>query len=196
MKKKIVFLLILVFFLGWIWRYQVVNTYYNQMFPDNPVIVYSTGEIVPIEDDLLNYGSTANGYAIQANNLEVITLSEAIGRWPDSQQMDLGAAEKLVVVHITLFNESCSDGIMLTDFKLHSRDIIAFMNWNLLTAANPILEGNYGVVLPQGAKLDLVLPFSLNSTYFNVASWKNLENSIFYLQVTSYPTIKEITLNR
>lgn len=197
MKKK--FLLPVVLLLlaaGWCWRYAAVNARYRQQYPPNAVEVYGIGQAVPFGDDFIDYESTGEGYSLRADGYEVISMEEAMERWPQSRDMELVDAEKLVIVHVTLFNESGEGGIILTDLDMHATSVPMFMEWNLLTAANPVLEGNNGIILAPGTSYQLELPFSLVSRHFGGISWRNIEDRTFYLQLTAYPTIKEIALCR
>lgn len=105
-------------------------------------------------------------------------------------------ANKLVLVTVTLVNETCEPNpIMSTDMILRGVDSVKPMDWDVLVQANPILNGNTGIALAPGTYCQLVLPFALNEHYFNHRTWHNLNNYQLFLQVTNSPTIKEIQVN-
>lgn len=84
---------------------------------------------------------------------------------------------------------------MLTDLCLHGVDNYASMNGEVLTAANPVLDGSYGIYLSQGEECSITIPFDLYETYFASDTWRNLDEYDFYLHLTSYPVEKDVKLN-
>lgn len=56
----------------------------------------------------------------------------------------------MALVHITLFNDnSVAECVMLSEFKLHGVDNYVGLDWDILTAANPVLQGIMGLVYPR-----------------------------------------------
>lgn len=101
--------------------------------------------------------------------------------------------EKTALVYITLFNQnSDAQGVMLTDFSLRGIDNIVSMDRDLLTASNPVLQGNYGISLSPGTSYNLILPYTLQEEYFSRWTWNNIEKYDMYLRVTVAPTEKVI----
>ena len=176
------------------WRYWSINAKYQSFFPDSEIKQYSMGDWVPFEKDFLDYGSSAEGYSLRADSMEIISTEEAKERWGLDQGRNIGAGERVAVVTVTLKGQSEETGVMLTDLLLHTGDVNAMMNWDLLVAANPVLAGNYGIILPEEMELELYLPFSLTAVLFKKTTWNHMERETFYLQLTSYPTVKEIVI--
>lgn len=176
------------------WRYWSINAKYQSLFPDSEIKQYSMGDWVPFEKDFLDYGSSAEGYSLRADSMEIISTEEAKERWGLDQGRNIGAGERVAVVTVTLKGQSEETGVMLTDLLLHTGDVNAMMNWDLLVAANPVLAGNYGIILPEEMELELYLPFSLTAVLFKKTTWNHMERETFYLQLTSYPTVKEIVI--
>ena len=193
MKKKyiIIPLIALLLAIGWSWRYITMNAYYDS-FVNQEKVIFKVGEKVPFEDDLYNKKSL-NGYSIQVNRFEVqdfYTYAESIGFVMDDHYYP---GEKVALLSITLFNDnSDAEGVMLTDYNLYGVDQIINMDWDLLIAANPILEGNYGITLLPGTECSLVLPYKMQKDYFGTWTWNHLDDYDLYLKLTSYPTEKVI----
>lgn len=197
MKRIILWLAALALALLWGWRYHSVNGYYDCAFPDNPEITYAVGDVAPFEEDFLEYDSSAQGYSIQVNDYEILTREEALEKWPESKTAKITeAADKLLIVYVTLYNESGDSGIMLTDLKASTADTVLPMNWGFVNLANSLTEDTYGILLAPGMKYDLALPFSARSLFFSPFVWRRLEDETFYLQLTAFPTRKTIVLKR
>ena len=95
-------------------------------------------------------------------------------------------------VYITLCNvDSNAEGIMLTELKLHGIDQNVPLDWSVLDVINPVLSGNLGVALSQGSRYQLILPYSLRQRDF-LSAWENIDKYSLFLQLTSFPTVKEI----
>lgn len=192
MKKKYLFIALALIWVFVVWRYVVVNEYYNQEYPEYPEEIFSQGEEVAIYANPIDGNTNIDGYSIQVDQLEIITQEELKRRWPEYQLIDKMARDKFALVSVTLGNSFSDGGIMLTDMLLHTQDTPLTMNWELLLMANPILAGNYGIILPHEAQCQLVLPFTLNASLFRSASWKNLNQCQFYLRVNEPEMVKTI----
>lgn len=178
----------------WVWRYTSLNSKYAEMFHLDKV-VFELGEKVPFGTDYLEMDMQADGYWLRVNDFEVMPY--------DEYMEDSGVAlaqihmipDRIALIHVTLFNEdSSAEGVMLTQLILHGYDSYASMNWDVLTAVNPILEGNHGIRLLQGSECELILPFNLVERYHKSCVWENLDNYTFFLRITSFPTKKDISL--
>ena len=193
MKRKLwIVVIALVILAGW--RHWALNKSYQSLFPDSEIKQFPMREWVPFEKDFLDYGSSAEGYSLRADSLELISTEEAKERWGVDPDQEIGAGERMAVVTVTLKGQSEETGVMLTDLLLHTGDVNAMMNWDLLVAANPVLAGNYGILLPEERELELYLPFSLTAVLFRKSTWDHMERETFYLKLTSYPTVKEIVI--
>ncbi len=53
--------------------------------------------------------------------------------------------QKIALVTVTLYNkDSTADGVMLPELMLHGVDSYSNLNWDLLYAANPVLNNKLG----------------------------------------------------
>ena len=104
--------------------------------------------------------------------------------------------ERVALLYITLFNEdSDADGVMLTDFQLRGVDTIIYMDWDLLTAANPVLGENYGMKLSPGTQCSIVLPHKLEKDFLGSWTWNHFGDYKLYFRVTVHPTEKIIEVH-
>lgn len=194
MKRKHITVLILVLILvvGWTWRYVTMNAYFDSLVTLEKE-TYQIGDIVPFEDDLGELSANLNGYSLRVDNFEVQEFDayvESIAFEPDEYYTP---GEKVALLYITLFNEdSDADGVMLTDFQLRGVDTIIYLDWDLLTAANPVLGDNYGIKLSHGTEYSIVLPYKLQEEFFGSWTWNHFEDYKLYFRVTVHPTEKII----
>ena len=194
MKKKMHAMLICVILLlcagGWIWRYFSINAYYASL-SDNTKAIYSAKEIIPFGTDYMSDSVCVDGYSIRVDGFEIVDFGAYVKTLELTQTFY--RPDKLALVYITLFNENSSaEGVMLTELGLHGVDNYAGMDWDLLLALNPVLQGNFGIHLSPNTEYSLVLPFGLYKAYFGNSTWQNLEDYKFFLHITAYPTEKDI----
>lgn len=194
MKRKhiIVLILALVLIAGWIWRYVTMNEYYDSLVIAEKE-TYQIGDVVPFGDDLGEMRTYLKGYSLRVDKFEVQdfnTYVESINFKPDEYHTP---GDRIALVYITLFNEdSDADGVMLTDFQLRGVDTIIYLDWDLLTAANPVLGENYGIKLSPGTEYSIVLPHKLQEEFFGSWTWNHFDDYDLFFRLTSYPTEKVI----
>ena len=194
MKRKhiIVLTLALLLVAGWTWRYVTMNAYYDSLVTTQKE-TYRIGDVVPFEDDLGEWKTNLNGYSVRVDKFEVQdydAYAKSIDFKPDESYIP---GERIALLYITLFNEdSDADGVMLTDFQLRGVDTIIYLDWDLLTAANPVLGENYGIRLSTGTQCSIVLPYKLQKEYFGSWTWNHFEDYKLYFRVTVHPTEKII----
>ena len=194
MKKRCVLsaVVVLTLLAAWIWRYTTLNSYYEEL-SNMRKEVFSIHERVPFGEDYLDKDSRANGYWICVDEFEIVDYQEFIQEKAIILDEQDKLPEKLALVYITLSNTNSIDpGIMLVELDLHGIDSVASMDWDILTAINPVLEGNYGVSLKENSELKLTLPFGLNAALYSDETWNNLDRYNFYLRITNFPTVKDI----
>ena len=198
MKKKYVrvafvaFLVITV--VAWVWRYCALNDYYSSRSTRHQEF-FSSGEMVPFGTDYIAQGMYAEGYSIRVDDFEIVDYNKFISDSGVNIEQNALAPERLALVSITLRNEnSKEEGVMLTELELHGIDATVGMNWSLLLAVNPVLQGNYGISLRQGSEYSFVLPYNLQEEYFGNDTWRNMEEYHFWLQITGFPTQREIAV--
>ena len=197
MKKRyvVIGIVLLLVATGWIWRYSSLNRYYENITEDTEEVIYDMGEIVPFEDDRMEGWKQANGYSMKVDSFEIVDSQEFINEVGFVPADTFSPCEKIAVVYITLFNESSdADGIMLTELGLYGIDQVLNLNWDLLFAANPVLEGNMGIKLSHDSECSLILPYSLFEKYFSGATWNNIDNYELYLELTIYPVQKKVKI--
>lgn len=197
MKKKpgILICAIVVLTGLWFWRYTSLNAYYDSI---NTVVekVYQVGEIVPFEDDYTSDQTTVDGYSIRVDGMEILEIDEFCQRTGMTTEDMIGAPDRVALVTITLFNaHNEEDTVTLLDFGLHGIDSVAGMNWSLLTALNPVLEGHYSVRIREGSQYQFVLPYNLRQNSFGSNTWNNMDGYEWFLRVTAWPTEKDIAIN-
>lgn len=189
-RRMLIILLLFLATAAWIWRYISLNNYYSSM-SDRTKKVYSTGEIVPFDEDFTAEDEQPNGYSLRVDSFEIVDY----GSYVEKTSISGGAygPEKLALVHITLFNDdSDADGILLTAFQLHGIDNYMGLDRTLLTGINPVLDGYYGIRLRPGEEYELTIPYDMSSNLFGSYTWKHLNEYEFYFHITSYPTEKDI----
>jgi len=192
-KALIAVLAILVVSALWVWRYTALNQYY-QGLDQSSVVRYQMNEKVPFETDFVEWNVPANGYYISVDGFEILDYHDYMDNAPFELEPMLDS-DGIALVHITLRNEDSTDpGIFLSDFCLHGIDSVQGMDWEILTAANPILNGGHGIQLKQGTQEEFVLPFYIRKDSFGNDTWNHLQDYSFYLRVTSFPTQKDIAL--
>ena len=192
-KKWLICAVLLLLAAGWSWRYVTLNAFYDGIYEDRR-ITYKAGEVVPFGDDREEQGVSADGYSIRVDGFAVMDVPEFLKSIGVSEEEVFSRPDRVAVVYATLFNEgSQAPGITLTDFTLHGVDNYAAVDWELLSAANPVLrEGSYGISLSPGKEYPIILPFALYEQYFGADTWRHLERRDFTLHATDYPTEKDI----
>lgn len=199
MKQQIKFLRLLSVFiiLGclWTWRYNSLNSYYDSTFTQISQKSYQLGETVPLGQNMIGGYTAAEGYTIRVDAFEILDYEEYIENTGYQVDQMFAVPEKVGLVTITLANiDSTSEGIMLTDFVLHGIDNYVGLDWNLLTVANPILQGNHGIQIPQNTEVSLTIPFDMYRSYFSSRTWNNLNEYKWYFKITSWPEKQLICL--
>lgn len=181
--------------LAWITKFCSINDYYKS-YSNNTSRQYSLHEWVEFGQDYLDYSVSANGYRVRANSCKIINGDEFAKLIDYSFEDEQSCPEKLAIVTISLVNNnSTTEGVMLSELSLHGCDSIAYLNWDLLCAANPILENNLGIQTPPNTECTIVLPFVLSRQYYSRSTWENIDNYELFLRVTEYPTRKLILVN-
>lgn len=195
MKRRYIVLVIVLFLIaaGWIWRYNSLNKYYEDISADSEEVIYDIGDVVPFEDDRMEGWKQANGYSLKVERFEIVDSQDFINTVGFIPNDDYFPCEKIAVAYITLYNEdSDADGIMLTELSMRGIDQVLNLNWDLLLAANPVLEGNMGIKLAHNSECSLILPFSLFEKYYSAITWKNIDTYELFLELTIYPTEKVV----
>lgn len=196
-KKKIILAVLgMIFVAAWIWRYCSVNRFYHE-HTTKTIAYYSMDENVPFGDDFLALHESAEDCYINVDNYEIVDFDDYVlnnGISLDTRQVEI--PEKLVLIQITLQNEGFENRtINFTNFSLFGVDSNAPMDYELLCQINPILsDGAWGITLPQKGVCQIILPYMLFADYYGYSTWNDLENYTFYLQCTSFPTVKCIQM--
>ena len=192
MKKKYLMAILLVCSAFWAWRYVEVNAYYNHEYPECREESFSMGDEVTLIADRIDDTTNVEGYSIRVDQFEILTQEEVKQRCPESQKIVWQDDDKFALVSVTLSNTASDGGIMLTDFFLHTQDSLMVMDYDLLSMMNPILAGNYGIILSPEKQCQLVLPFRLIASLFRTTSWNHLDQCVFLLRINELQTVKEI----
>ena len=184
---------VLVLASAWYWRYDGINRYYQ----DYAGLGYEScelGETLCFGDDYIDTGLGASGYSIAAEGFKVVEYEDFAKELGYTETM-IEPPERLAIVEVALKNNGSTDpGVMLPELTLHGLDFYTDMNLGLLVELNPVLEGNYGISLPDNSECRLTLPYNLRESQLSRNAWNRLDELPMLLQVTAYPTTKEIVL--
>lgn len=184
---------VLVLASAWYWRYDGINRYYQ----DYAGLGYEScelGETLCFGDDYIDTGLGASGYSIAAEGFKVVEYEDFAKELGYTETM-IEPPERLAIVEVALKNDGSTDpGVMLPELTLHGLDFYTDMNLGLLVELNPVLEGNYGISLPDNSECRLTLPYNLRESQLSRNAWNRLDELPMLLQVTAYPTTKEIVL--
>lgn len=200
MKKRIRLTLILTVIItlaaAWTWRYVALNKHYDDL-DNGDYKLYQVGELVPFEDDGNDLYTDLNGYYVRVDGYEIQNYGDYLADADFTIARDENDPDKIVLVYITLVNESCEPNpISLPDLKLRGVDTPLNMDWDILTQANPCLEGHTAIALNAGTEQKLILPYGLRMGDFRGSTWRNLDEYALYLQVTGNLTQKEVLINQ
>lgn len=195
LKRSSLIVIIILLSVAWTWRYVTMNQYYDEL-DNSDYRLYQSGEFVPFEDDGLDVDTDLNGYHVRVDRFEVKSTAECLREWNVNANADNYTAEKMALVYITLKNENCDPNpVKLTAMLFRSEDYTAPMQYDLLTAANPVLQGYTQIALNPGDECQIVLPYGLVRTFFSTHTWEHIDEETFYLGVTSGLTNKEVRIN-
>ena len=151
---------VLVLASAWYWRYDGINRYYQ----DYAGLGYESceiGETLCFGDDYIDTGLRALGYSIAAEGFDIVEY-EAVAEELGYTATMIEPPERVAIVEVTLKNDGSTDpGVMLPELMLHGLDFYTDMNLGLLVELNPVLEGNYGISLPDNSECRLTLPYNL-----------------------------------
>lgn len=179
----------------WVWRYIKLNQWFASFDTGREYYCYNMGETVAFGEAKLGGEFDVEGYSVCVNSCEMVDYDTYMTEHQLEKREYRGdEGIRLLLVHITLsVEESDAPGVMLTSFVCHGSDQAAYMDWDLLTQLNPVLKGNYGIHLKNGASKELILPFPIRQIYYREA-WNHLDRYPFYLTMTQGWITKEIAL--
>lgn len=173
---------------AWLWRYISFNQFYDELSQKGETNIYEIGSVVPFGDNWIQHNCHALGYSLRVDRFEIVDFKSFLSEQEGIESTNPYVPDKLALAYITLSKEKSEDlGVMLTELKMHGIDQVVGMDWELLLALNPILEGNYGIALPDDSECALILPFDLYREYFSSHTWNNLEQYDMFLRMTIWP---------
>lgn len=194
-KKLIIAAVVILLAAAWVWRYVTMNKYYDDL-DNGGYKLYQLGEMVPFEDDGLDSSTDLNGCYVRADSFVIKNCDDYLNETGFTLPDTYIKPEKLALVNITLKNESSEEKpLTLTKIGLHSVDSTVKMNWDLLIAANPRLNGHSVISIAAGEVCSILLPYDLEKARFGSRTWRNIEDSKFYLKVTDVLIVKDILVN-
>lgn len=189
--KLIVFAVIFAL-LGSVYVYRVKKV--NEILPKTETISYKVGDTIDFgEDIMINYPMT--GYSIRVNDSNVLTYEAFIKKYNAKDEYTF-VPDKIYEVNVTLNNEDAEDdiGISLYEFYLQKNGALSSVDTNMLSIANPKLDGVADIALVKNSSFDITLTFGLYDYQFDKHTWENLEDYGLNLVVTLYPTKKVVSL--
>lgn len=170
----------------WFWCYTSMNAYYDSL--DNTIeIQYQTGEIVPFGQNKTAEGNVIEGYSIRVDDMEILEFEDFLQTWEIDPEELNSSPDRVALVYITLFNEDSDESVFLPELEFHGPDNSVGMNWDILWAVNPELNGYTGIQLSHGQEYEVVLPYSLSRRFFGFYTWNNLDDYGWLLRITSWP---------
>ena len=168
----------------WIWRYTAINAYYHGIAGEEERQKYAIGDIVPMS-------GSKKGYSIRVDGFEIVEYEDIDpDAFAQSDTFRTGADGRIGLLTITIFNvDSEADGVALNSLVIRGEDSVLNVDWELLTALNPVLGGFYGTSLSPGTEYSFVVPFMLLQRYLPGA-WNHLERYPLYLNLSTSVDIR------
>ena len=177
---------------AWCWQFFSLNRFYWEL-SGQKTNIYPFQEIVWFENDYVDKDLQCQGYGIRVDSFSIQDYQSYMNDNCFSIPQEGQLPEKIALVTVTLFNDSSTaPGVMLPELTLHGIDSYSLVDWEILWAANPVLNNKLGIRLAPGSQRQLVLPFPLSKKLYSGSTWKNLDDYAFYLRITSYPTAKDL----
>jgi hypothetical protein len=180
----------------WVIRYNALNAAYSRR--DVITATYAVGDVVPFDKDYISWGMTAAGYSMSVDSFSIMDYDECIEFFnlsPNSVADELSPPERVGIATVTLYNDtSDAPGVMLFELMLHGLDMYSDINLELLVSINPALNGVYGVSLAHHTEYVLYLPYNLRKMHYSTRTWNNMDKRKFWLQLTSFPTLKDVNV--
>lgn len=195
-KKKFGVVVTLGIILMAIWGVSVLRM--NQRsheLDDIPIEEYQIGERVTYDHNWA-YGEYLDGYALRANDYEIIDTEEYLKRFNKKKTDFEFCPEKVCVVDMTVLKEKAEnspEGIYLTNIWMHGLGYYADSNINFFMLENPNLESP-GIILDDGTEYDVKLVFNIRKDFYTAYNWKNLDKLDMKLAITSFPVERNIVL--
>lgn len=168
----------------------------NKRYQDNlilKIVKYDMGKFIPFENDIVN-GFNIDGYEIKINSAEILNCKGYLSKYEVTETIP-SLPEKICLLTATLKNnESQAEGVFLPDFILKGVDSYTDCNIALTMRANPVLKETPGISLAPQSEYDIVIIYNLRESDYSYRTWENIEDYPMTLQITDYPTTKEIQL--
>lgn len=182
----------------WGIRYYSLNAHFKEMYSGNTSEEYKLNETVELGEDKNTYGKASPGCSVTVNDFKLYDRTDfetVYGIAPDAYESMFAVPDKVAVVSVLLENNGDEEnGIMLESFVLHGVDSYLFPELSLTDAVNPSLGDAAGIKIASGNRCELKLVYCLNDFRFSDYVWKHIDDYKMWLNVTSYPTKKDILL--
>lgn len=204
-KKRIVIAIVIAALaIAWIWRYVSLN----RMFRENYMPFheeYAIGEEVVYGENRIYYGMSSEGYSLTVNGREIHSFEEYAEKYGfpvsayEERYGEGTTPDAVVEVMVTIKNIDASseeNGVPLNEFLIHSDTWSFIIEPTLFMNSNPGWDATVVQLhLDVGESVDVVLPFSINSSLIPKNEWENFTTTDIRLLVTSYPTEMDVCLN-
>ena len=182
---------------------------------------YSMDEVVPFGADLVQTGSTAEGYSLRVDKAEVLTgdeFLERVGQTEETVSSLLGSSTqyeaqyesmRMCFLTVTLYNDnSDADGVDIADFTLAGENYDVYMDRGYTVLANDFLLnankddlsgetgslGRTGIYLAPGKEAEIHIVYCFSRADISARRWNRLAEEPLWLQITYSPVEKNIIL--
>ena len=195
-NKKIYFFIILSILTIWICQYIRLNRYYKDIIIHTEK-TYASSEIVPFEDDFIEWGKQLSDCSLQVISFEIRNYRNYLNSRPRKwETMSIDIDDKIALVTIEIRNSGNRPiEFPCYDIDLYQVDSLFHLDWNATHALNPNVDSWTFVKCDQQSKINITLAYTIPKNMVSHRLFYNLPSSKFFLCVTSYPTQKSIILH-
>lgn len=190
-KHVVAFLLVLIAMLTWTWQYNRINLFY-----DSHTLAETKYCEMGEDIEYKGWKGDIDGYSCTVTGFEIIDADQFYKQYDLAKEsVQLESDNKLILVHITLFNRySKTQSPALSDLSLYGANYNQLMDFELLMQLNPNVDTNMQIMIPEGEKCELVIPFILFENDYKDRTWKNINNYTFFISIPASPLCQYVPL--
>lgn len=202
-NKKLVFIICGLVILCALWgvRYHSLNEHFREMYSQNTREEYGLNELVEFGENKDRNGFAYPGYSVAVQNFEIYDRADFEAKYgvnfDDYADSIYRVPCKVAVVSIRFESEGSDvECVRLDGFVLHGVDSYFYPEFPFTNVINPSLGDAMGISVADGHQCELELVYFLHEFRLSSSVWKNIDDYKMWLNVTSYPTEKEILLQQ